>query len=67
MRVSDLGLAGRTKLCNLRELILRVQGVVRRSRSSAQDQVLEVDAFQVDKNKFEIRLEAQRLDLTKIE
>ena len=56
-----------TKPFNLRELILRVRALLRRSRSSARGEVIEVDAFQIDKSKFEVRLEGRRLDLTKIE
>jgi DNA-binding response OmpR family regulator len=56
-----------TKPFNLRELILRVRALLRRSRSSARDEVLERDVFQIDKSKFEIRLEGRRLDLTTIE
>jgi DNA-binding response OmpR family regulator len=52
---------------SLRELILRIQALLRRSRSDPQEEVLEVGAFRVDKSKFEIRLEGRRLDLTATE
>jgi DNA-binding response OmpR family regulator len=56
-----------TKPFSPRELVLRVQALLRRSRSSAQNHVLEVAEFQVDRNNFDIRLEGKRLDLTPIE
>jgi DNA-binding response OmpR family regulator len=52
---------------SLRELILRIQGLLRRSRSDSLEEVLEVGAFRVDKHKSEIQLEGRRLDLTRIE
>jgi CheY-like chemotaxis protein len=56
-----------TKPFSPRELVLRVQALLRRSRSGAQNDVLEVDNFQVDRNSFGIRLEGRRLDLTTTE
>ena len=56
-----------TKPFSPRELVLRVQTLLRRSRSGAQNDVLEVDNFQVDRNSFGIRLEGRRLDLTTTE
>ena len=56
-----------TKPFSPRELVLRVQALLRRSRSSAQNYVLEVAEFQVDRNNFDIRLEGRRLELTPIE
>jgi DNA-binding response OmpR family regulator len=56
-----------TKPFNLREVILRIQALLRRSRSNTKNEVLEVDAFRIDKSKFDIRLEGRRLDLTTIE
>jgi two-component system phosphate regulon response regulator PhoB len=35
---------------SLRELILRIQALLRRSRSDPQEEVLEVGAFRVDKS-----------------
>jgi two-component system, OmpR family, phosphate regulon response regulator PhoB len=55
-----------TKPFSPRELILRIQAVLRRSRSPQND-VLEAGAFHVEKSKFEIRLEGRRLDLTTTE
>jgi two-component system, OmpR family, phosphate regulon response regulator PhoB len=46
---------------------LRIQGLLRRSRSDSLAEVLEVGAFRVDKHKSEIQLEGRRLDLTRIE
>jgi two-component system phosphate regulon response regulator PhoB len=56
-----------TKPFSPRELVLRVQALLRRSRSSAQNDVLEVDDFRLDKNKFDVRLEGRRLELTTTE
>ena len=56
-----------TKPFSPRELILRLEVLLRRSRLRAQDEVVEVGGFQVDKRKFEIRLEGRRLELTTIE
>jgi two-component system, OmpR family, phosphate regulon response regulator PhoB len=56
-----------TKPFNLRELILRVRALLRRSSDNAKIEVLEAGAFQVNRNKFEIQLEGRRLDLTTIE
>jgi len=56
-----------TKPFSPRELVLRVNALLRRSRSGAQNDVLEVDNFQVDRNSFGIRLEGRRLDLTSTE
>jgi DNA-binding response OmpR family regulator len=56
-----------TKPFSPRELILRVQALLRRARSSTQNEGPEVGVFHLDKNKFEIRLEGRRLDLTPIE
>jgi DNA-binding response OmpR family regulator len=53
-----------TKPFNLRELILRFRALLWRWRPKTKIEVLEVGAFQVDKNKFEIQLEGRRLDLT---
>ena len=53
-----------TKPFSPRELVLRVQALLRRSRSSAQNYVLEVAEFHVDRNNLDIRLEGKPLDLT---
>ena len=56
-----------TKPFSPRELVLRVQALLRRVRASARNDVIEVDVFHVDKHSFEIRLAGQRLDLTTTE
>ena len=56
-----------TKPFNLRELILRVRALLRRSRPKAKIDVIEAGAFQVDRNKFQIQIEGLRLDLTPTE
>ncbi len=48
-----------TKPFNLRELVLRITALLRRSRCAAQDEVLKVGAFRIDRNKLEIRLEGR--------
>jgi two-component system phosphate regulon response regulator PhoB len=51
-----------------RELVLRVQAVLRRVRTSgtASDK-LTVGPFEIDRGTFEVRLEGEKLDLTGIE
>ena len=56
-----------TKPFSPRELVLRVQGLLRRSRTSSRPETVEVDDFVVNKNAFEIRLAGTRLDLTTTE
>jgi two-component system phosphate regulon response regulator PhoB len=56
-----------TKPFSPRELVLRIQALLRRSRSQTQGDVVEVGEFHLDKNKFDIRLEGRRLDLTTTE
>ncbi len=56
-----------TKPFSPRELVLRVQGLLRRSRTSNRPETVEVDDFVVNKNAFEIRLAGTRLDLTTTE
>lgn len=56
-----------TKPFSPRELVLRVQALLRRLRSGARNDVIEVDVFRVDKHAFEIRIENRRLDLTTTE
>ncbi|MEI6337925.1 MAG: response regulator transcription factor [Verrucomicrobiota bacterium] len=53
-----------TKPFSPRELVLRVQALLRRLHTSNQGDALEVDDFQVNKSTFEIRLKGQRLELT---
>jgi two-component system phosphate regulon response regulator PhoB len=50
-----------------RELVLRVQAVLRRLRSSGQSEKLTLGPFELDRINFEVRLEGERLDLTAIE
>jgi len=56
-----------TKPFSPRELVLRVEALVRRIQSAGRNDVLEVDHFVVDRNAFEIRLDEQRIDLTTTE
>lgn len=56
-----------TKPFSPRELVLRVQALIRRLRVSTKSELLEVDVFTVDKGNFEIRLEGARMDLTTTE
>lgn len=50
-----------------RELVLRVQALLRRLRLGARSDVMEIDDFLVDRNSFEIRVAGRRLDLTTTE
>ena len=50
-----------------RELVLRVQALLRRLQTSNRGETIEVDGFLVDKGAFEIRLDGARLDLTTTE
>jgi DNA-binding response OmpR family regulator len=56
-----------TKPFSPRELVLRVQALLRRSRSHSQPEVLEVGQFQLNKSRFDVRLEGRRLDLSATE
>lgn len=56
-----------TKPFSPRELVLRVQSLLRRSKTSTRPETIEVDEFSVNKNAFEIRLSGTRLDLTTTE
>jgi len=56
-----------TKPFSPRELVLRVQALLRRLRTSTRGEALEVDVFEVNKSAFEIRLEGERLELTTTE
>lgn len=53
-----------TKPFSPRELVLRVQALLRRLRVSANAHALEIDHFRVDKGNFEIQMDGKRLDLT---
>jgi two-component system phosphate regulon response regulator PhoB len=50
-----------------KELVLRVQALLRRLRKSEKGANIEVDEFVVDKSTFEVRLAGERLDLTSTE
>jgi two-component system phosphate regulon response regulator PhoB len=50
-----------------KELVLRVQALIRRMQTSQRSDVIEVDDFVVDKGSFEVRLAGERLDLTTTE
>jgi two-component system, OmpR family, phosphate regulon response regulator PhoB len=56
-----------TKPFSPRELVLRVHALLRRSRARAQAEVVDVGPFQLDKNRFDVRLDGHRLDLTTTE
>lgn len=56
-----------TKPFSPRELVLRVQALLRRLRSSGKNDIVELDSFLVDKHGFEIKLDGKRLDLTTTE
>jgi two-component system phosphate regulon response regulator PhoB len=50
-----------------RELVLRVQGLLRRQRAPSPGDTLAFGPFELDRGTFEVRLEGERLDLTAIE
>lgn len=50
-----------------RELVLRVQGLLRRQRAPGPGDTLAFGPFELDRGTFEVRLEGERLDLTAIE
>ena len=50
-----------------RELVLRIQAVLRRMRSSAPSDALVIGPFELDRINFEVRLDGTKLDLTGIE
>ncbi len=56
-----------TKPFSPRELVLRVQALLRRLHASTRNEVLELDEFLLDKSAFEVRLKGQRLELTTTE
>lgn len=56
-----------TKPFSPRELVLRVQAVLRRTRASGAATILEIGALELDRGNFEIRMDGHRLDLTAIE
>jgi two-component system phosphate regulon response regulator PhoB len=50
-----------------RELVLRVEGVLRRLRTPTHSEKLSLGPFELDRGTFEVRLEGEKLDLTAIE
>ncbi len=56
-----------TKPFSPRELVLRIQALLRRTRPRLPGEVIKVGQFHLDKNKFDVRLEGRRLDLTTTE
>lgn len=56
-----------TKPFSPKELVLRLQALLRRVRTNPHSNDLEVAPFQVSKSNFEIRLDGQRLELTSTE
>jgi two-component system phosphate regulon response regulator PhoB len=56
-----------TKPFSPRELVLRIQALLRRTRPRLPSEVIKVGQFHLDKNKFDVRLEGRRLDLTTTE
>ena len=56
-----------TKPFSPRELILRIEGLLRRARSAGAGEKLHIGAFELDRGTFEIRLDGKKLDLTAIE
>lgn len=56
-----------TKPFSPRELILRIEAVLRRARSAGPGEKMRVGPFELDRGSFEIRLDGVKLDLTGIE
>jgi DNA-binding response OmpR family regulator len=56
-----------TKPFSPRELVLRIQNLLRRLRTVHAASVLTVDDFRLDKNNFEVTVSGRRLDLTTTE
>lgn len=50
-----------------RELVLRLEAVLRRLRAAAKADVLRVGPFELDRGTFEVRMDGVKLDLTSIE
>ncbi|MBU3664267.1 MAG: response regulator transcription factor [Chthoniobacterales bacterium] len=56
-----------TKPFSPRELVLRVQALLRRSVASAPAEKLAAGPFELDRGKFDIRMDGSKLDLTAME
>lgn len=56
-----------TKPFSPRELVLRVQALLRRLRTTPRADVVEVEGLYLDKNSFAARIDGRRLDLTTTE
>src|ERR1700736_4542863 len=56
-----------TKPFSPRELVLRIQNLLRRIRNNQTSAILEVNGFRLNKTSFEITVEGKRLDLTTTE
>ncbi len=56
-----------TKPFSPRELVLRVQALLRRLRTSARTDLVEVEGLYLDKTSFEARIDGRRLELTTTE
>ena len=56
-----------TKPFSPRELVLRIQNLLRRIRETQTSAILEVDGFCLNKSNFEITIRGRRLDLTTTE
>ncbi len=56
-----------TKPFSPRELILRIQGLLRRSQAAAPSMTLQVDEFAINRATFEVQMTGRRLDLTTTE
>lgn len=56
-----------TKPFSPRELVLRIQNLLRRIRDTQTAAILEVDGFRLNKSNFEITVQGKRLDLTTTE
>lgn len=56
-----------TKPFSPRELVLRIEGLLRRTRATGPGEKLRIGPFELDRGTFEIRLAGAKLDLTGIE
>jgi len=56
-----------TKPFSPRELVLRIQGLLRRAKMAKADRVTQVDEFSIDRGNFEVHVNGHRMDLTTTE